>query len=594
MSAEALAALFGKVYNNGTGVELSGGLNFGSGINARLNSAEKRVDIVATAGEGIALNIDAYGASPTASAATNTAAIQAAIDAAEAEGGGRVFGPAGTYSTNATITITGPNVELVGMPGFTLSLTDPGTPGVSISGNNCGCVNVSIVTAGVGVLGNTHFLLTGADCYLIDCDSTDAYQGYQLSGCDRAYVCNCTATDPVNQGLNENASTEDFWVERCTVTGAGDTGIRCTGIRGTLLRNVVLNSGDDGIELNGATDMRVIDNRVSGSVDQDFIDAGSTGTHVRGTYGPTTLPGGGATISAGAITVNETEGEFTVDTEASATYDDLTTINGGRPGQIVVLSPTSSARHTIVKHGTIRLADGVDFALTNPFTRLALFSLGGTTWCEAWRYVISAANVVSGTTHTLTLEDCNRADGVVFTGAAAAVLTVDAVATVPYPVGAKIRVTRQGSGAVVIAMTGSATLNGFTGSSVARLGPKTSSLVIWQRAADEWISIADGRMDRVAISASRSALRSDVGHFLDATSGAVTYTVDNQTLNVGESMQVILSGAGSFTFAESTTTINRKAGLTLALDGQGAVATLVATSSKGDTPQTFQLFGDLA
>lgn len=208
--------------------------------------------------------------------------------------------------------------------------------------------------------------------------------------------------------------------------------------------------------------------------------------------------------------------------------------------------------------------------------------------------MISAANVVSGTTHTLTLEDCNRADGVVFTGAAAAVLTVDAVATVPYPVGAKIRVTRQGSGAVVIAMTGSATLNGFTGSSVARLGPKTSSLVIWQRAADEWISIADGRMDRVAISASRSALRSDVGHFLDATSGAVTYTVDNQTLNVGESMQVILSGAGSFTFAESTTTINRKAGLTLALDGQGAVATLVATSSKGDTPQTFQLFGDLA
>lgn len=52
-------------------------------------------------------NVQAYGASPAASAATNTAAIQAAIDAVEASGVfGRVFIPAGTYAiSDDTLTL---------------------------------------------------------------------------------------------------------------------------------------------------------------------------------------------------------------------------------------------------------------------------------------------------------------------------------------------------------------------------------------------------------------------------------------------------------------------------------------------------------
>jgi len=53
--------------------------------------------------EGDVINVRDYGASPSAAAATNTAAIQAAITAANAAGGGVVFVPKGTYLCNATI-----------------------------------------------------------------------------------------------------------------------------------------------------------------------------------------------------------------------------------------------------------------------------------------------------------------------------------------------------------------------------------------------------------------------------------------------------------------------------------------------------------
>lgn len=60
-------------------------------------------------------NVESYGASPSASAATNTAAIQAAIDAANAAGGGVVYIPAGTYLVSgSTIQIIYPNVTIRG------------------------------------------------------------------------------------------------------------------------------------------------------------------------------------------------------------------------------------------------------------------------------------------------------------------------------------------------------------------------------------------------------------------------------------------------------------------------------------------------
>ncbi len=55
------------------------------------------------------------------------------------------------------------------------------------------------------------------------------------------------------------------------------------------------------------------------------------------------------TISSGAITINQ--GHVRVDTEASATNDDLDTINGGESGEIIYLLSANSARNIRLRNG---------------------------------------------------------------------------------------------------------------------------------------------------------------------------------------------------------------------------------------------------
>ncbi len=69
------------------------------------------------------------------------------------------------------------------------------------------------------------------------------------------------------------------------------------------------------------------------------------------------------TISSGSITI--TSSYHLVDTEASATIDDLTTIVCSNVGQIVVLGSANSTRDIVLKDGDgLRLAGG-DFTLTD-------------------------------------------------------------------------------------------------------------------------------------------------------------------------------------------------------------------------------------
>jgi hypothetical protein len=62
---------------------------------------------------GAVFNVLDYGASPSATAAVNTAAINATITAAVAAGGGTVYIPTGTYLTNAAIVVK-TNINLLG------------------------------------------------------------------------------------------------------------------------------------------------------------------------------------------------------------------------------------------------------------------------------------------------------------------------------------------------------------------------------------------------------------------------------------------------------------------------------------------------
>ena len=82
---------------------------------------------------------------------------------------------------------------------------------------------------------------------------------------------------------------------------------------------------------------------------------------------------------------------FKVDTEASASTDDLDTILGGTNlGDEITLFQANSAREVKVKHGTgnIRLAGGVDFDFNNDVRNNITLIYNSSVWCEKSRTVI--------------------------------------------------------------------------------------------------------------------------------------------------------------------------------------------------------------
>ena len=89
--------------------------------------------------EGASVNVLDFGASPSASAAVNTAAIQAAIDSLSTTGG-RVYVPAGAYTISGTLAISGFGITLSGEGSESTTIVQStGTiPNLQVGGNfNC-------------------------------------------------------------------------------------------------------------------------------------------------------------------------------------------------------------------------------------------------------------------------------------------------------------------------------------------------------------------------------------------------------------------------------------------------------------------------
>ena len=91
-----------------------------------------------------------------------------------------------------------------------------------------------------------------------------------------------------------------------------------------------------------------------------------------------------ATISSGAITYTNTY--MVVDTEASASTDDLDTINGGSVGDILIIRQENDGRDITFKHagGNINLTNGIEFSFVNTRDRLVL-QYDGSFWVELSR-----------------------------------------------------------------------------------------------------------------------------------------------------------------------------------------------------------------
>jgi hypothetical protein len=90
-------------------------------------------------------------------------------------------------------------------------------------------------------------------------------------------------------------------------------------------------------------------------------------------------------ISSGVVTV--TRGYHSLDTEGSASTDDLDTINGGVDGMLLVLRSNNSTRDTtLTESGNIKLVNTDEFTLTDPKdTIMLIYQGGGSYWTELSR-----------------------------------------------------------------------------------------------------------------------------------------------------------------------------------------------------------------
>jgi len=84
------------------------------------------------------------------------------------------------------------------------------------------------------------------------------------------------------------------------------------------------------------------------------------------------------TIAAGAVTA--TQSAHSIDTEADAAADELTTISGGVAGQLLLLTAANAGRVVTVKHGAdnIRIPTAADHVLSADGCCLLFFN--GVNW----------------------------------------------------------------------------------------------------------------------------------------------------------------------------------------------------------------------
>jgi len=106
-----------------------------------------------------------------------------------------------------------------------------------------------------------------------------------------------------------------------------------------------------------------------------------TRTKTEGFPAPTEL-----TIASGVVTVTETQ-KFcfhSVDTEGDAATDDLDTISGGNPGEIVILQAEDGARDVVCKDG-VNLKLAGDFTMDHTEDKIQLICISAGVWHELTR-----------------------------------------------------------------------------------------------------------------------------------------------------------------------------------------------------------------
>lgn len=137
----------------------------------------------------------------------DTTAIQSAIDAAAAAGGGTVFVPGGAVYRVTTLTVDSPDVELLLGPGAVLETTSVSGVTVGITGARSSIRGGTIRTVGVAT-GATHVLLSADEAKAIMVRSEDGFRGVQFNTSQHMVAKGCVIIDALDVGIRENSAVE--------------------------------------------------------------------------------------------------------------------------------------------------------------------------------------------------------------------------------------------------------------------------------------------------------------------------------------------------------------------------------------------------
>lgn len=107
-------------------------------------------------------------------------------------------------------------------------------------------------------------------------------------------------------------------------------------------------------------------------------------------------------LTIASATVTATQVFHTIDTESDAVSDDLTTINGGAAGDLLVIKAENDARSVVLKHATGNILTSTNADITiNTDDIFVLLMYDGTNWREIAETGVGLQNVVEDTTPEL-------------------------------------------------------------------------------------------------------------------------------------------------------------------------------------------------
>lgn len=176
----------------GKGANLVGFIQNGAGAVARTVQAKARE----------AISVKDFGAVGDG-VADDTAAIQAAITAVGATGGGTVFFPAGTYSLSAALSMSSLSVILEGASRFSTLLRQSIANAriLDITGDFCGVNSLSFIYADTPTPGGAAIYCRGSFCTFKDFVIRNAHIGIDYSIGSGGKITNFEIFDYVNAGL---------------------------------------------------------------------------------------------------------------------------------------------------------------------------------------------------------------------------------------------------------------------------------------------------------------------------------------------------------------------------------------------------------